>query len=118
MQGQTIGLVLVLIGARWNDGLASALRAGRVLSRWTRTEKHAIAVLGWHLVEELAQGFVTLALVAHLSGGDPVGAWADVGRAVFLTRVVQVASLGCIQAVVVLAKGSFTYTERGIAEKS
>lgn len=87
-----------------------------MLSRRTRTEKHAIAVLGWHLVEELAQGFVTLALVAHLSGGDPAGAWADVGRAVFLTRVVQIAGLGCIQAVVVLAKGCFTYIDRQTVE--
>lgn len=75
-------------------------------------------MLGWHLVEELAQSFVTLALVAHLSGGDSAGAWADVGRAVFLTRVVQVAGFGCVQAVVVLANGCFTYTDKRESQRS
>lgn len=52
------------------------------------------------LVEELPQGLVALPLVADLSRGDAAGAGADVGRAVLLARVVQVAGLGGVQAVV------------------
>lgn len=68
-------------------------------------------MLGWHLVKKLPQGLVALALVADLGGGDPASAGADVGRAVLLTRVVQVAGLGCVQAVVVLGKCRFTCAE-------
>lgn len=52
------------------------------------------------LVEELPQGLVALPLVADFGGGDAAGAGADVGRAVLLTRVVQIAGLGSVQAVV------------------
>lgn len=80
---------------------------------WARAEQHAVAVLGRHLVEELAQGLVALAAVAHLGGGDAGGAGADVGRAVLLAGVVQVASLGCIQAVVLLGHGWLACWGRG-----
>lgn len=62
------------------------------------------------LVKELPQGLVALPLVADFSGGDAAGAGADVGRAVLLTRVVQVAGLGCVQAVVFSGHCRLTYT--------
>lgn len=52
------------------------------------------------LVKELPQGLVALPLVADFSGGDAAGAGADVGRAVLLTRVIQVAGLGSVQTVI------------------
>lgn len=60
------------------------------------------------LVKELPQGFVTLPLVADFGGGDAAGARADVGRAILLTRVVQVAGLGGGQAVVLSGHCRFT----------
>lgn len=54
------------------------------------------------LVKELPQGLVALPLVADFGGGDAAGAGADVGRAVLLTRVIQVTGLGGVQAVVLL----------------
>ena len=56
--------------------------------------------LGGYLVKELAQRFVALPLVADLGAGHAAGAGADVRRAVLLTRVVQVAGLRRVQAVV------------------
>lgn len=53
-----------------------------------------------YLVKELPQGLVALPLVADFGRGDAAGAGADVGRAVLLARVVQVAGLGGVQAVV------------------
>lgn len=53
-----------------------------------------------YLVKELSEGLVALPLVANFGGGDAAGARADVGRAVLLARVVQVAGLGRVQAVV------------------
>lgn len=52
------------------------------------------------LVKELPQGLVALPLVADFSSGNAAGARADVGRAVLLTCVIQVAGLGSIQAVI------------------
>ena len=43
---------------------------------------------------------MALPLVADFGGGHAAGAGADVGRAVLLARVVQVAGLGSVQAVV------------------
>lgn len=43
---------------------------------------------------------MALPLVADFGGGDAAGAGADIGRAVFLARVVEVAGLGSCQAVV------------------
>lgn len=100
LQGETVGLLPVLIGADWYNGLAPALRAGRLIAGWTGTEQHPVAVLGRDLVEELPQGLVALTLVANLRSGDAAGAGTDVGRAVLLTRVVQVAGLGRVQTVV------------------
>lgn len=61
------------------------------------------------LVKELPQGLVALPLVADFSGRDAAGARADVGRAVLLTRVVQVAGLGSVQAVVLSGHCWLTY---------
>lgn len=60
------------------------------------------------LVEELPQCLVALPLVADLGGGHAAGAGADVGRAVLLARVVQVAGLGGVQAVVLLGGRRFS----------
>lgn len=60
------------------------------------------------LVKELPQGLVAFPLVADFSGGDAAGAGADVGRAVLLTRVVQVAGLGGVQAVILSGHGRLT----------
>lgn len=43
---------------------------------------------------------MALPLVADFSGGDAAGAGGDVGRAVLLTYVIQVAGLGSIETVV------------------
>lgn len=85
-----------------------------MISRGAGAEKHAVAVFGWHLVEKLPQGLLAFAFVAHFSGGDSAGAGADVRRAVLLTRVVQVAGFGGVQAVVVLRKGRLTCVGRDV----
>lgn len=43
---------------------------------------------------------MALPLVADFCGGDAAGAGADVGRAVLLTRVIQVAGFGSIQTII------------------
>lgn len=58
-------------------------------------------MLGRNLVEELPQGLVALAPVAHLAG-HAGGARRDVGGPVLLARVVEVTGLGGVQAVVSL----------------
>lgn len=60
------------------------------------------------LVKELPQGLVALPLVADFGRGDAAGAGADVGRAVLLARVVQVAGLGGVQTVVLSGHGGLT----------
>lgn len=76
---------------------------------------------GRHLVEKLTQRLVALALVAHFGCGDAARARADVGGAVLLTRVIQVARLGCVEAVVLLSQSRVTFrreekrNEEGIA---
>lgn len=55
---------------------------------------------------------MTLALVADLGGRHPAGAGVDVGGAVLLTRVVQVAGLGGVQTVVLLREGRLDCRER------
>lgn len=60
------------------------------------------------LVKELPQRLVALPLVAGLGGGDAAGAGADVGRAVLLARVIQVAGLGGIQTVILSGHCRFT----------
>ena len=50
---------------------------------------------------------MAFALVADLGRRHPAGAGVDVRRAVFLTRVVQVAGLGSIQTVVLLCRCRF-----------
>ncbi len=61
------------------------------------------------LVKELPQGLVALPLVADFSGGDAAGAGADVGRAILLTRVIQVAGLGSVQTVILSGHCRFPY---------
>lgn len=61
------------------------------------------------LVKELPQGLVALPLVAGFSSGDAAGAGADVGRAVLLARVIQVAGLGSIQAAILSGHCWLTY---------
>lgn len=112
MQCQAVGLLLVLIGACGDDGLAPALGAGRLVPRRTRAVQHAVAVSGRHFVEKLTQSLVALALVAHFGRGDPARARADVGRAVLLTRVVQVARLGCVEAVVLPGQSRVTFSRK------
>lgn len=96
---QAIGLLLVLVGAAGQDGLAAALSTGLVLAG---AEEHSVGVLAGHAVEELAQGLVALAAVAALGGRDLAVADGDVGGAQLLAVVVQVAGLGSVQAMVAL----------------
>lgn len=96
---QAVGLLLVLVRAAGQDGLATALGARLVLAG---AEEHAVGVLAGHAVEELAQGLVALAAVAALGGRDLAVADGDVGGAQLLAVVVQVAGLGGVQAVVAL----------------
>lgn len=98
-QVQAVGLLLVLVGAAGQDGLAAALGARLVLAG---AEEHAVGVLAGHAVEELAQGLVALAAVAALGRRDLAVADGDVGGAQLLAVVVQVAGLGGVQAVVAL----------------
>lgn len=51
---------------------------------------------------------MAFALVADLRGRHPAGARVDVSRAVLLARVIQVARLGCIQAVVLFGGCRFS----------
>lgn len=62
---QAVGLLLVLVGAAGQDGLAAALGARLVLAG---AEEHAVGVLAGYAVKELAQGLVALAAVAALAG--------------------------------------------------
>ena len=55
---------------------------------------------------------MALPLVAYFCGGDSGGAGADVGRAVLLTRVVQVAGFGGIQAVILSGHRRFAYRHK------
>ena len=96
---QAVGLLLVLVGAAGQDGLAAALGARLVLAG---AEEHAVGVLAGHAVKELAQGLVALPAVAALAGRDLTVADGDVGGAQPLAVVVQVAGLGGVQAVVAL----------------
>lgn len=74
---------------------------------WCRQDSCGFCRSSSHLVEELPQGLVALALVADLGDGDAAGARVDVGRAVLLARVVEVAGLGGVQAVVLLGGRRF-----------
>lgn len=67
-----------------------------------------------HLVEELPQGLVALALVADLGDRDAAGAGVDVGRAILLARVVEVAGFGGVQAVVLLGGCRFRCKIKGL----
>lgn len=96
LQIQAVGLLPLLVGAHRHNGLPSPLSAGDVSAG---AEEHPIAVLGWDLVKELPQGLVALAAVAHLVG-HAGGARRDVRRPVLLASVIEVAGLGCVQAVV------------------
>ena len=96
---QAVGLLLVLVGAAGQDGLAAALGARLVL---TGAEEHAVGVLAGYAVKELAQGLVALAAIAALRGRDLTVADGDVGGAQLLAVIVQVTGLGGIQAVVAL----------------
>lgn len=55
---------------------------------------------------------MALALVADLRDGDAAGAGVDVGRAVLLARVVEVAGFGGVQAVVLLGGRRFRWKRR------
>lgn len=56
----------------------------------------------------MAKGLVAFALVADLGGRHPAGARVDVGRAVLLACVIQVARFGGVQAVVLFGGGRFS----------
>lgn len=51
---------------------------------------------------------MAFAFVADLRRGHPAGARVDVGRAVFLARIIQVARFGGAQAVVLFGGGRFS----------
>lgn len=70
------------------------------------------------LVKELPQGLVALPLVADFSGGDAAGAGADVGRAILLTCVIQVAGFGSVQAVILSGHCRLTYRRDREREKT
>lgn len=52
------------------------------------------------LVKELPKGLVALPLVADFSCRDAAGAGADIRRAILLARVIEVAGLCSVQAVI------------------
>lgn len=64
---QAVGLLLGLIGAGRNDGLPPAFGTGCVIAG---AEEQLVGVLGWHTVEELAQGFVAFGAVAGVGPGQ------------------------------------------------
>lgn len=96
LQIQAVGLLPLLVGAHGHDGLPPPLCAGDVPAG---AEQHSIAVLGGDLVKELPQGLVALAAIADLVG-HAGGAGGDVGAPVLLAGIIEVAGLGCVQAVV------------------
>lgn len=96
MQIQAVGPLSFFIGTHRDDSLSPPLSAGDVPAG---AEKHPIAVLGRNFVKELPEGLVALAAVADFVG-HAGGAGGDVGGPVLLAGVIQVAGLGCIEAVV------------------
>lgn len=113
LQIQAVGLVSFFIGAHRNDRLSAPLSAGNVPAG---AEEHSVAVLGRDLVKELPEGLVALAAVADLIG-HAGGARRDVGRPVLLAGIIQVAGLGCIQAVVPFGNVLHCNAERGEREQ-
>lgn len=96
LQIQAVRLLTLFIGAHRHNGLSPPLGAGNIPAG---AEEHSIAVLGRNFVEELAESLVALAAVADIIG-HAGGTWGDVCRPVLLAGIIEVASLGCIQAVV------------------
>lgn len=109
LQTQAVGPLSFFIGAHGDDSLSPPLGAGDVPAG---AEEHPVAVLGRNLVEELPEGLVALTAVADLVG-HAGGAGGDVGRPVLLTGVVQVAGLGCVQAVVPFGNVFHCKAEKG-----
>jgi len=95
--GQAVGLLLLLVGAGRHDGLAAALGAGRV---GTGAEQQLVGVVGRDAVEELPQRLVALGPVARAGAGGRLDARRHVFRTQLLTRLVDVARLGGVQAAV------------------
>lgn len=95
--GQAVGLLLVLVGAGRHDGLPAALSAGRV---GARAEEQLVGVVGRNPVEELPQSLVALGPVAGSRASRRLDAGRHVLGAKLLTRLVDVARLGGVQAAV------------------
>lgn len=95
-QLQTVGFVLVVVGAVGHDGLPAPLRAAL---RLAGAEQQPVAELGRHAVQEGAERLVAALPAAGL---PPVGvlldAGGDEGGALPLAAAVQVAGLDRVQA--------------------
>lgn len=94
---QAVGLLLVFVGAGRYDGLPAALGAGGV---GAGTEQQLVGVVGGDAVKELPQRLVALGSVARPRAGRRLDAGRHVLRAKLLTRLVDVAGLGGVQAAV------------------
>lgn len=94
---QAVGLLLVLVGTGWDNGLPAALGAGRV---GARTEEQLVGVVSGNAVKELPQSLVALRSVTRPRAGRRLDAGGHVLRTQLLTRVVYVARLGGVQAAV------------------
>lgn len=91
---QAVGLVLGLVGAGRDDGLAPALGTGRVLAG---AEEQLVGELRGHAVEEPAQGLVALGAAAGVGPRQAPDAQGDVLRPQPLAHLIHVAGLGGVQ---------------------
>ena len=88
---QAVGFDFVLEGAEGHDGLPPPFSTAQVLAG---AEEQLVAVLAGHPIQELPQGLVAALTVTRF----PFAASGNVGGALFLTGVVEVAGLRCVQA--------------------
>lgn len=105
LQAEAVGLPhpllpspVLLVGARWDDGLPPPLPTQRV---GARTEEQGEAVLLRHALQEAAQGSVAfLPVAAAVRGRRPLGAGHHVIRPQGAAFLVQATVLSCLQTLV------------------
>ena len=100
---QTVGFLFIFVRALRNDSLPATLCAALALAG---AEKQPVAKLWGHAVQELPQRFVAALLAAEFPlVGVLLAAGGDVGGALPLAAVVQVARFGRVQTGVAVFLG-------------
>lgn len=94
-QLQTVGFLLVIIGTVGHNCLPAPFSAAHGLAG---AEEEPVGELGGHAVQEHPQRFVAAFLAAGVAlVGVLFAASGNVGGALLLAAVVEVAGLGCVQ---------------------